>query len=88
MIGIALNREVMQLRSTFVGKLGIDNGRLLEVAGISWRIGCACDEEILKNKIYLSGQRLNINCHQCFKNMQIHYMGLKFFNPFLEFNIT
>lgn len=28
-IHIALQREVMQLRSTLVGKLGIDNGRLL-----------------------------------------------------------
>lgn len=39
-IQVALQREVMQLRSTLVGKLGIDNGRLLEVGGISWKIGC------------------------------------------------
>lgn len=74
----------MQLRSQTIGRLGIENGRLIEVGGIGWKIGCSCDTEIIKPKICLPGYRLNANCHECFKQMQITYMGLGFQNPFTK----
>ena len=30
---VAIEREVMQMRSVFVGRMGIENGRLLEIGG-------------------------------------------------------
>ena len=39
-IRIALNREVIQVKSTSIGKLGIENGGLLDVGGIGWKFGC------------------------------------------------
>lgn len=33
----------MQLRSQTIGRLAIENGRLAQVGGISWKIGCTCD---------------------------------------------
>lgn len=72
------------MRSVFVGRMGIENGRLLEIGGIAWKIGCACDREIIKNRICLPGYRYNINCLDCFKQMQVQYMGLYFHNPFFK----
>ena len=81
---LAFQREVMQLRSDKIGQLGIENGRLIEVGGIGWKVGCPCDNEICKNKIYMPGQRMNTNCHLCFKNINVSYMGLKFTNPYYK----
>lgn len=85
-ISIAIQREVMQLRSQIIGRLGIDNGKLIEVGGIGWKIGCSCDAEIVKPRICMPGYRLNANCIQCFRSMQVSYMGLKFHNPFWKEN--
>lgn len=84
LILVALEREVMQNRSTKIGQLGIENGRLIEVGGVGWKVGCSCDNEISKNKIYMPGQRLNANCHLCFKNISVGYMGIKFYNPYFK----
>lgn len=84
MIFLALEREVMQIRSEKVGQMGIENARLIEIGGISWKVGCPCDNEICKNKIYMPGQRMNINCHLCFKNLSVSYMGLTFSNPYYK----
>jgi hypothetical protein len=74
----------MQLKAQVVGKFGMENGKLVEVGGISWKIGCACNGEIVKSRICMPGYRLNVNCIQCFKSMQVSYMGLKFHNPFFK----
>ena len=84
LIRIALNREVIQVKSTVIGKLGLESAGLLDIGGIGWKFGCQCDNEIIKNKIYLSGQKSNINCHQCFKTMNVSFNGLKHFNPFVK----
>lgn len=83
-IPIAIQREVMQLRSQTIGRLGIENGRLKEIGGVGWKIGCTCDAEIIKSRICLPGMRLNANCFQCFRQMQVSYMGLGFYNPFFK----
>ena len=81
---IALQREVMQIRSEVIGRMGLENARLVEVGGIGWKMGCSCDNELTREKIYMPGQRLNINCHLCFKNMTVSFMGLKFSNPYYK----
>jgi len=31
------------------------NGKLLDIGGLSWKVGCECDAEIIKPKLYLPG---------------------------------
>lgn len=34
--------------------------------------------------MFLPGERINANCHNCFHAMTISYMGLKLYNPTLK----
>ena len=40
LIRIALNREVIQVKSTVIGKLGLESAGLLDIGGIGWKFGC------------------------------------------------
>lgn len=67
-----------------MGRIGVVNGRLIDIGGMGFKVGCACDNEISKSKLYLPGERVSINCHLCFQTMNISYMGLKFYNSTLK----
>ena len=64
--------------------MSLVNGKLVDIGGIGWKIGCNCDDEIIKGKLHLPGERLQVNCHSCFSNMSITYNGIKHFNPFVK----
>jgi hypothetical protein len=67
-----------------IGRIGLDHARLVDIGGIGIKMGCNCDEEITKNKLYLAGERITVNCHKCFNTVNAAYMGLKFHNPTIK----
>jgi hypothetical protein len=69
-----------------LGRIGVNNGHLIDIGGVGFKIGCVCNNEISKGRMYLSGERINANCHNCFQAMTIVYMGLKTYNPTLKIN--
>ena len=70
-------------RETFC-RVGVTAGHLADIGGIGFKVGCVCNNEISKGKIYLPGEKININCHNCFHSMHISFMGLKCYNPTLK----
>ena len=81
---VGLEREVVQGKRDVLGSIGVTSGHLLDIGGVGFKIGCICNNEISKLKMYLPGERININCHNCFHSMQVQYQGLKFYNPTLK----
>ena len=81
---IVWQREVVQVKAQQVCAMSIVNGKIVDVGGLGWKVGCECDQEIFKNKLYLPGEKLQLNCHACFQNMTIMYNGIKFHNPFVK----
>jgi len=84
LISIAMERFVVQYKHLMMGRIGLNNARLIDVGGMGFKVGCGCDNEISKSKLYLPAERISINCHSCFQSMNISYMGLKFYNSTLK----
>ena len=40
---LGLEREVVQVRRDVLGRVGINNGRFLELGGVGFKIGCICN---------------------------------------------
>lgn len=83
-VRIVWERQVIHNKGQLISKMSFANGKLLDVGGLGWKVGCNCDAEIIKSKLYLPGEKLQLNCHQCFSNMNITYNGIKNFNPFVK----
>lgn len=81
---LGLEREVIQGRKDVLGRMGVNNGHLIDLGGVGFKIGCSCNNEISKGKLYLPGERINANCHNCFQSMMVAFMGLKIYNPTLK----
>ena len=81
---LGMEREVVQMRRETFCKVGVTAGHLLDLGGIGFKVGCVCNNEIPKNQLYLPGEKINVNCHNCFHQMHISFMGLKCYNPTLK----
>lgn len=75
---------MVQVRKELLGRIAVSRGHLIDVGGVSFKIGCSCNNEISKGRLYLPAERITANCHNCFQSMIITYMGLKSFNPTIK----
>lgn len=43
LILLGIEREVVQVRKDVLGRIGVNNGHLVDVGGVGFKIGCACN---------------------------------------------
>lgn len=43
-MNIVWQREVIQLKSTLISQMSINNGKIVDIGGLGWKIGCQCDQ--------------------------------------------
>lgn len=46
---------MVQVRRELLGRIGVNHGHLIDVGGVGFKIGCTCNNEISKAKLYLPG---------------------------------
>jgi hypothetical protein len=42
-IMLGLEREVIQGRKDVLGRMGVNNGHLIDLGGVGFKIGCSCN---------------------------------------------